>query len=165
MSDDLKAFVARAVDAETLHFPAQTIHLLADRADTGGAVSFIRSTLTRGADGARPHHHKTTTELFYMLDGRLDVLAGDDVITIGKGDLTSVPAGLMHAFAAAPGETADMLIIVAPGIEKRFDYFRLLQRVISGEAQIGDVLATQEQFDNWFADSPAWSAYQTSKAG
>ena len=48
-SGDAKAFVARAGDAETLYFPAQTIHLLADHADTGGAVSFIRSTLTRGA--------------------------------------------------------------------------------------------------------------------
>ena len=35
-------------------------------------MSFIRSTLAAGADGARPHAHKTTTELFYILDGQLD---------------------------------------------------------------------------------------------
>jgi quercetin dioxygenase-like cupin family protein len=158
-------FVARSRDAEQLRFPQQAIHLLADRADTGGAVSFIRSTLAAGADGARPHTHKTTTELFYMLDGRLDVLAGDDVVMLGKGDFASVPADVMHAFAAPKGETADLLIIVAPGIERRFDYFRLLQRVVSGEAQVADVLASQERFDNWFAPSAAWDAYQAGKAG
>jgi quercetin dioxygenase-like cupin family protein len=161
---DSPIFVSRAADVEKLHFPAQAIHLLADRADTGGAVSFVRSTLAAGADGARPHTHKTTTELFYMLDGRLDVLAGDEVVSLGKGDLASVPPDTMHAFAAAKGTAADVLIIVTPGIERRFDYFRLLQRVVSGEAQVADVLASQERFDNWFAASPAWDAYQASKA-
>ena len=161
---DSRVFVARAADAEQLHFPAQAIHLLADRADTDGAVSFIRSTLARGADGARPHTHKTTTEIFYILDGRLDILAGEDIVSVGKGDLVSVPVNIMHAFAAPKTDTADILIIVAPGIEKRFDYFRLLQRVVSGEAQVADVLASQEQFDNWFAASAAWDAYQAGKA-
>lgn len=161
---DPHIFVSRATDAEQLHFPRQVIHLLADRADTSGAVSFIRSTLAAGADGARPHTHKTTTELFYMLDGRLDVLAGDEVVSLAKGDFASVPADLMHAFAAPKSAAADLLIIVTPGIERRFDYFRLLQRVVSGDAQVADVLAAQERFDNWFAASPAWDAYQAAKA-
>jgi quercetin dioxygenase-like cupin family protein len=158
-----QATIVRAGDAETLRFPAQMIQLLADNSQTGGAVSFIRSTLARGADGARPHHHKTTTEIFYVLDGSLDILAGDQVITVGKGDLATVPPGMMHAFAAPASDIAEMLIIVAPAVE-RFDYFRLLQRVVTGSAQIADVLAAQEQFDNWFSGSDAWSEYHAAKA-
>ena len=163
-AQDAAATIVRAAAAETLQFPAQMIQLLADSSQTGGAVSFIRSTLAQGADGARPHHHKTTTEIFYVLDGSLDILAGDQVITIGKGDLATVPPGMMHAFAAPASDTAEMLIIVAPAVE-RFDYFRLLQTRRHGRRWIGEVLATQEQFDNWFSGSDAWSAYQAAKAG
>ena len=96
----------------------------------------LRTAVTRAAPSASSARrcrvaptgleHTTTTELFYVLDGHLRVLAGDEVMTIGKGDLASVPSGMMHAFAAPATDTADMLIIVAPGIDKRFDYFRLL---------------------------------------
>jgi hypothetical protein len=37
-----------------------------------------------------------------------------------------------HAFAAARGSSADLLIVIAPGVE-RFEYFRRLIRVARGE--------------------------------
>jgi hypothetical protein len=40
----------------------------------------------------------------------------------------------------------------------RFGYFRLAGRVLRGEADPAEVLATQERFDNHFVDSPVWRA-------
>ena len=49
------------------------------------------------------HHHSSSAELFYVLSGSVQLLAGDRVLVAGEGDLAVVPAGLPHAFAAALG--------------------------------------------------------------
>jgi hypothetical protein len=92
-------------------------------------------------------------------------LVGEDVITVGAGDLAVVNPMGMHAFAnASATEPADMLIVFGPAIE-RFDYFRLLRRVVAGEASFPDVLASQERFDNWFADNATWNAHRGARRG
>ena len=47
---------------------------------------------------------------------------------------------MAHAFGAAPSHPAELLIVLAPGIE-RFGYFRLLERLARGEASVDDLLA------------------------
>jgi hypothetical protein len=59
-------------------------------------------------------HHADSAELFYMLDGTAQLLSGEQVVTAERGDLVVVPPGLAHAFAAAPGEDADILIVITP---------------------------------------------------
>ena len=72
-----------------------------------------------------------------------------------EGDLVVVPPHAVHAFAAAPGSDADLLIILTPGVE-RFEYFRQLQRIAAGEAPLESILETQDLYDNHFDDSPVW---------
>ena len=67
--------LVRASEAEQLPSIGHT--LLADASSTGGALSSHRVRLGRGAAGAVPHRHDLSSELFFILDGRLDVLAGD----------------------------------------------------------------------------------------
>ena len=76
-------------------------------------------------------------------------------MTAGRGDLIIVPPDRPHAFAAAPGSTADLLIVITPGVE-RFEYFRHLQRIRLGEATPESLLEVQELYDNHFLKSDAW---------
>lgn len=161
---DPRTALVRHADAEVVGGPPSTVRLLLDGPATNGAVSTQRVTLAGGADGAVPHHHATASELFYVLDGSLQVLAGDDVLTLGEGDMAVVPPHTPHAFAAAPGSPADVLIVITPGVE-RFGYFRLLERFKRGEATLEELLATQEQYDNHFVDSPAWTAARQASTG
>ncbi|MER5179989.1 cupin domain-containing protein [Streptomyces sp. NPDC002896] len=131
------------------------VKLLADSSASGGALSTVRVTLTDGADGARPHLHKGSAEMFYLLDGAAEVLSGDDIVTAERGDLVIVPPNMPHAFAAAPGTDADILIVITPGVE-RFEYFRHLQRIRLGEATVESLLEVQELYDNHFLQIPAW---------
>ncbi|GAA2212000.1 hypothetical protein GCM10009850_074620 [Nonomuraea monospora] len=109
--------VVREAGAETIVSPTATGRLLLDSSDTGGALSTIRMTLAEGADGAVPHHDATSTELFYVLEGKARVLWGTEIATLAAGDVEArCPPMTPHAFAAAPGHTADLLIIVAPGL-------------------------------------------------
>jgi mannose-6-phosphate isomerase-like protein (cupin superfamily) len=151
------AVLVRAAEAETVGAPPTMVRLLVDAHAADGALSTQRVTLGPGADGATPHHHRGSAELFYVLSGSAQLLAGDHVLTAGEGDVVVVPAGQVHAFAAAPDEPADLLIVIAPGVE-RFEYFRLLARVATGQSDRAELVAAQERFDNWFDDSPAWRA-------
>lgn len=155
------AVVVRSVDAETVANPTVSIQLLADGPDTGGALSTQRVTLGAGVDGAVPHTHELSAEMFYVLSGSVDVLVGEQVRTATQGDLIVVPPGMAHAFGATPGQTAEILIVITPGVE-RFEYFRHLGRIASGESTAESLLDDQERYDTYFLMSPPWKAARTS---
>ena len=151
------AVMVRAADAEVLGMPPVTARLLADSDATGGALSVMRTALGEGANGALPHTHTKSAELFYVLSGSVQILTGDSVVTAEEADVAVVPPNMPHAFAASPGSQAELLIVLAPGIE-RFGYFRLLERLAKGEATLEDLMTSQDLYDNHFLDSPAWQA-------
>jgi mannose-6-phosphate isomerase-like protein (cupin superfamily) len=147
--------VVREAEAEVIGRAPITVRLLADASSTGRALSTQKVTLNDGANGANPHHHANSAELFYMLDGTAQLLSGDRVVTADRGDLVVVPPGLAHAFAAAPGNDADILIVIAPGVE-RFEYFRHLERIAYGKVPPESLLDVQELYDTYFRASAAW---------
>lgn len=155
------AIVVREADAEVLGLTQLSTRLLADSDATGGALSVMRTTMGEGVEGARPHTHSKSAELFYILDGELQLLAGSQVLIARKGDLVIVPPTMAHAFATTPNHCADFLIVLAPGIE-RFGYFRLAERISRGEATLAELLASQDLYDNHFLESPVWRAARES---
>ncbi|MFF6978883.1 cupin domain-containing protein [Streptomyces sp. NPDC008343] len=150
-----ESVIVREDQAEVLGRAPTTMRLLADSSRTGGALSTQRVTLASGADGAKPHWHDNSAEMFFLLEGAAEILSGDDVLTAGPGDLVVVPPGKPHAFAAVPGADADLLIVITPGVE-RFEYFRHLQRIALGEATPESLLEVQELYDNHFMRSEVW---------
>jgi hypothetical protein len=66
-----------------------------------------------------------------------------------------VPAGTVHAFAAAPASDADLLIMITPGVQ-RFGYFHHLEKIAKGQAWPERILQVQELCDNYFGQSPHW---------
>lgn len=149
--------VARAGEAELLQHGTSSIRLLLDSPDTGGAISAHRAVLGEGALGAAPHRHTGSSELFYVIDGSVDLLAGDELLTAEPGDLVVVPPGFAHAFRATPGRTAEMLILVTPGIE-RFDFFRALAAVVNGAADREAFMRDQARYDTYAASNADWDA-------
>lgn len=144
-------------DAETLDTGSVRIRLLTDADASDGTVSTLEVTMAQGADGAAPHFHTRSDELFYVADGELQVLAGDHIRTVGAGGSLVVPRHMPHAFGAAPDSGARILIALMPGVQ-RFEYFRLLDRLLHGEATHDEFVAAQEEFDNHFVDAPDWWA-------
>jgi mannose-6-phosphate isomerase-like protein (cupin superfamily) len=155
-ADDKGSIIVKAGDHEVLGEGAPTtVRLLADASATGGALSCQRVVLGEGVNGATPHHHNERSEVFYVLGGALQVLTDDKVHVAHEGDLLVVPPGATHAFGAASGKPADVLIMITPGVE-RFEYFRLLARLQQGHATIQDLLDSQELYDNHFSQSEVW---------
>ncbi|MFH5210251.1 cupin domain-containing protein [Antrihabitans spumae] len=149
------AAVVQPSDVEVIGNEHVSTHLLLDASSTGGALSTLEVRLDLGADGAAPHFHTRSSEFFYVIDGEIQILLDDRIVTVGAGGSAVVPRRMTHAFGAAPGTSARLLIALTPGVE-RFDYFRLLGRIQDGTATLADLAASQELYDNHFVDAPNW---------
>ncbi|HEY3560693.1 MAG TPA: cupin domain-containing protein [Kribbella sp.] len=160
----MKAVLTRGSAAERLGEAPNQTWLIADAEHTAGIMNVVRTTLGPGVDGPPPHFHKESPEMFYLLDGALRILAGDQVLTVTKGDYLLVPPLMHHAWGTPMDSGADVLIVKAPG-NSRFEYFRLGDRIRRGEASPAEVLATADRFDNHFVDNPIWRQELATRAG
>ncbi|MEV8367766.1 cupin domain-containing protein [Streptomyces niveus] len=148
--------VTRGATAEALtDAPGSLITLFADSDTTGGALTVNTARFEKGAAGAPVHFHTRATEFFFVVDGTLQVLVGEEVLTLEKGDFVAVPPHTPHAFAPAPDATAEVLVCFTPGMD-RFDYYRLLGRVHDGGATVQDIKDSSATYDNHYARSRAW---------
>ena len=152
-----RSVVVRGAAAEVVGAPTARVKLLADSSATGGALSTVQVTLAKGADGARPHRHDRSAEMFYVLDGAVQVLSGTQIVLAEPGDVIVVPPGLAHAFSAERGSGAEILIVIAPGVE-RFEYFRHLTRIAQGKERPESLRDVQDLYDTYFLNSPEWDA-------
>lgn len=162
MNQDLMpsgAWIARASTAERVQDgPTSGLQLLVDGEQSGGALTINRAVLEPGSPGAPAHSHTRTTEAIFVVDGSLDVLLGEQVVTLGAGDLVVVPPAIVHAFAPSTGSGADMLAIFTPG-QERFAYYRLLEQLYRGSATLDDLAANADRFDNQYAVSDIWAQH------
>ncbi|WP_280434462.1 cupin domain-containing protein [Nocardia carnea] len=155
MSTTHSLAIRQASDAEILYTASVTMRLLIDAEQANGTVSTLEVTMARGADGAAPHFHTRSDELFYVAEGELQLMAGDRLVTVGAGGTAVVPKHTTHAFGATPDSGARILIALMPGVQ-RFGYFRLLERIARGEATLDELAASQDEYDNHFVDAPRW---------
>ena len=142
-------------EGERVNLLALGVRFMIDGARTGGAFSLVEHPLPPRALGSPVHTHKNEDEYTYVLEGRVGLQLGDEVIEAGPGDLVFKPRGVPHAFWNAGDEPARMLEIISPaGFE---DYFRELAPLLAAperdEAAMGEVVARHE-LDIDFATIP-----------
>ena len=157
------AVVVRAADAETLAIRTSvTIRLLTDAAATGHvALSAVRVTLAEGVDGAAPHHHAGSVELFYVIDGQVQVLVGGIGCsllcraTCARGAATICPTPSARR-RGTPPICYIVCIVIAAGRRS----LRILPHARADRLRHGapnDVLlAEQDRYDTWFLESTVW---------
>jgi mannose-6-phosphate isomerase-like protein (cupin superfamily) len=150
-----RSVIARAGEVEVVGSSTAKVKLLVDSSATGGALSTIRVILEKGSDGARPHRHDHSAEMFYILDGAVQVLSGSEIVKAEQGDVIVVPPGMPHAFSTQRDSSAELLIVIAPGVE-RFEYFRQLTRIARGEEPPESLRDVQDLYDTYFLNSPEW---------
>ena len=84
---------------------------------TNGELCFVEDTLKPGFYLGR-HHHKIMTEVFYILDGEVDLIFDDGTVTARSGDTITVPPNVWHAARCEKG--GKMLTIFKNG---QFDLY------------------------------------------
>lgn len=85
----------------------------------------FRRDMQPGAGGPDPHIHRTFSESFYVVSGRVRLYDGSQWVEATAGDFLYVPKGGIHAFSADADEPASMLILFAPGAARERYFIEL----------------------------------------
>jgi len=86
-----------------------------------GADSLSISELTISPDSKVPTHTHPTEEAMVILDGELDAVLGDEVITVTPGKTVHAPAGVKHGFVNRSGSSARIYGVFPTGkVERTF---------------------------------------------
>jgi quercetin dioxygenase-like cupin family protein len=130
-------------EGETVRLFALGVRFMIDGETTGGAFSLVEHPLPPRALGAPLHTHRNEDEYSYVLEGRVGVQLGAEVLEVAQGDLVFKPRGVAHAFWNAGDVPARLLELISPaGFE---NYFRELAPLLAAadrdEAAIGEVVA------------------------
>jgi quercetin dioxygenase-like cupin family protein len=81
--------------------------------DTGGAFEFVVTKMRKGTEPP-PHLHECEDEMFYVLDGRIDVYVGNECFQATAGECIFLPKFRAHAFRIRSSEL-HMLVLMTPG--------------------------------------------------
>ena len=84
---------------------------------TNGELNFVEDTLKPGFLLPR-HHHKIMTEVFYFLEGEVELIFEDETLLCKPGDTVIVPPNVWHAAKCEKG--GKMLTIFKNG---QFDLY------------------------------------------
>jgi mannose-6-phosphate isomerase-like protein (cupin superfamily) len=115
-----------------LILPATNVHYLATGASTGGDFGLYRWEMTGPPTGPAPHFHRSITESFYVLSGRVRLYDGNEWTDATTGDYHFVPPGGIHAFRNESGEPASMLLLFTPGAPREAYFEGLAEIAASG---------------------------------
>ena len=143
-------------EGEVVQLFALGVRFMVGGDTTGGAFSLVEHPLPPRALGSPVHTHRNEDEYSYVLEGRIGVQIGDEVLEAGPGELVFKPRGVPHAFWNAGDEPARLLELISPAAFE--DYFRemapLLAAAEPDEAAIGEV-AERYGLDIDFGTIPA----------
>jgi quercetin dioxygenase-like cupin family protein len=101
--------------------PGDAYRFLVTGAESGGAY-FAMEAIVPAGGGPPPHIHRKEDETFYVLEGDVEFLLGDRLVTATAGDFVNVPRGTVHRFHNAGAAPARLILTFTPaGIEKFFE--------------------------------------------
>ena len=97
---------------------AVSVVFKADGSETAGSYSVLEWWLEPHTQGHHPHNHPPD-DVFFVIDGTVSFLVGDQWFDAPVGSFILVPGGVEHAFENRGDAPAGILNISAPDLEQR----------------------------------------------
>ena len=120
MNTTSRVVVKQADEGRTIAVVGDVYRFLATGEDTNGKYALWEAVVPPGG-GPPPHVHSREEEGFYVLEGEITLVVGDQRLTASAGMFANMPVGTPHSFKNEGGKPARMLISVAPaGLEQMF---------------------------------------------
>lgn len=137
-ADDLSrtATIIHADDPGLTHLGvgAGTYTIMISGEQTGGAYTLIDMLVPAG--GPPPHRHDFE-EMFYILEGELDVTFRGEQHRIGPGQAINIPANAAHVFRVASATPARFLCLCLPAGQDEF--FKIAGEVLPTRTSLPSV--------------------------
>lgn len=135
--------ITRQGEGENYNYSQDHCFIKLSSKKTNGELCFVEDTIKPGFFLPR-HHHKIMTEVFYILEGEVELIFDDETVICKPGDTITVPANVWHAAKCEKG--GKMLSIFKNG---QFDQY--LERLSTmSDADFADAAlmkATSAEFD------------------
>ena len=90
--------------------------------NTDGHFGLFEYVMEPGTEGPRRHIHRQMAEIFYVVEGEIELIIGDEKITAQAGATALVPKEEIHAFSN-PGKQRSVLLIMFCPADSREKYF------------------------------------------
>jgi RimJ/RimL family protein N-acetyltransferase/uncharacterized RmlC-like cupin family protein len=120
MSERNQPTLLKTGEGRTIAVVGDVYRFLATGEDTNGKYALWEAVVPPGG-GPPPHVHSREEEGFYILEGEITFLIGEERVLATAGMFANMPVGTPHSFKNESDRPAKMLISVAPaGLEGMF---------------------------------------------
>lgn len=118
--------------------------------DTHEHFGLFEFTLEPETEGASPHIHKQMTEIFYVLEGEIELVLNQRKVTATPGTLMTVPENTPHGFSNPSSMRSKLLIMFCPA-DSREQYFEGLAELTKDERKPTqeELLELTQKFDQY----------------
>lgn len=117
-------------EGRILRVVSDSVRVLADDADTGGAFEVFEFNGPQES-GPPPHTHPWS-ETYFMLQGEMELTIGDNKMLATPGCFANVPIGILHSYKIL-SEGAKFILITSPAGAS--DFFTELNEETSGSVE------------------------------
>lgn len=118
---NLPTIVLDGGEGESIAFPPHPTSRLAGPDTNLAGMSFFEIQVAAGTPGAPPHTHAHEDEFFYVREGTVTFLTGEETTTIGPGGFVLLPRHSLHGLWNVSDEDAILLVGTSEG--KFGDFF------------------------------------------
>ena len=141
----LEAVIYEPESGDTLSLRGTKVRVLTTAATSVRAATFEFIAAPSFDTGS--HFHSKIEEQFFVLDGELEIRAGNRLIVGRPGTFVALPTGTAHAFANRGNLPARMLLVTAPPGHE--GYFAELADILSraGAPDPDEIAALRARFD------------------
>lgn len=127
----MKPIVLRSGEGEHVQLPQSSVVIKAGMETTDGRFALSETTLEPGFPGPKPHVHRETHDMFFVLEGTLTMQLDEDTFDLLPGAFVLVPPGTAHTFSNRTDQPVKLLNMDAPaGLES---YLREMAGAMAGE--------------------------------
>ncbi len=109
------ALILKPSEGRTYNCGTMTAVFKADENETNEKYSISEWWLQPNSGGPGAHLHEDNDEVFYVLEGTISILIGDNWIDAEKGTFLRIPAKTMHDFKNLTNEKTGVLNFFIPG--------------------------------------------------
>lgn len=137
-------------EGRTLNIRTSTCTFKATGKDTKGHFGLFEFVMEPGSMGASPHIHKQLTEMFYVVEGLVEMVLSDRTFAAQPGTFILVPENTPHGFSNRGQTPAKLLIMFCPA-DMREQYFEGLAKLTKDGRQPSheELLELMEKFDQY----------------
>lgn len=148
MTLPIKEIILAPGEGEHLITGNSEITFKAVGADTHGHLGLFENVIQPGGTAPILHLHRQMEEMFYVLEGEVEIQVGNQIVQGQPGAFVLVPRNTPHTFANRGTQPAKLLIMFCPGGERE-KYFAGLAELLK-DGQTPDraaLLELMRQFD------------------